>query len=275
MRGRLKIIIKLSLGWVVTLSACEKVVIVNLETAAPRLVVEANIKWVKGTSGNVQKIRLSKTIAYYDSQSAPVNNAEDVTIKNNEGRIFNFVAANNEGEYVCVDFVPRLGEKYELNIIYEGKIYAASEQLMDCPGISEVNQDNNGGFTKDQMEVIMFYKDSPVMENQYMITFNNPYKTIPIISVAEDKFYSGVQMSASIIEEQLKKGDKVNVHLEGISKPYYNYMRLMLQNAAGANPFQAVAANAKGNIYNKGLVSEYALGYFRLSESDVIEYIIK
>ncbi len=123
----------------VTLSACEKVVIVNLETAAPRLVVEANIKWVKGTSGNVQKIRLSKTIAYYDSQSAPVNNAEDVTIKNNEGRIFNFVAANNEGEYVCVDFVPRLGEKYELNIIYEGKMCCISGNMHIFSGCPTLN----------------------------------------------------------------------------------------------------------------------------------------
>ena len=46
-------------------SSCEDVIDVNLETAAPKLVVYASIQWKKGTLGNEQKIRLSTTACAY------------------------------------------------------------------------------------------------------------------------------------------------------------------------------------------------------------------
>lgn len=43
------------------LMSCEKVVNIDLDTAPERLVVDANINWVKGTSGNTQTIKLTRS----------------------------------------------------------------------------------------------------------------------------------------------------------------------------------------------------------------------
>ncbi|GGI27977.1 DUF4249 family protein [Pedobacter mendelii] len=255
--------------------SCEKSVVLELETASPKLVVEADINLLKGTSGNYQKIKLSLSTPYYANQRSPVENAQSVTVSNSKGLVFNFVPNKVPGEYVCQDFLAQLGEKYELNITYEGKKYSASEQLIECPNISKVIQNEDGGFGGGEMEVTMLYTDVQNVDNQYMTIFRSPYNQLPQLSVYEDKFYQGVQMSASITEKKLKKDDILEIRLEGISKSYFNYLRLSLQNAAGANPFQAIAANARGNIINRDIPGDNALGYFRLSETDSIDYIIR
>jgi hypothetical protein len=43
--------------------SCEDVVTVDLNTAPPKLVIEASINWYKGTPGNEQKIKLTTTTA--------------------------------------------------------------------------------------------------------------------------------------------------------------------------------------------------------------------
>ena len=45
-------------------SSCEDVVKVDLNTATPKLVIEANINWEKGTPGNIQRIKLSTTTSF-------------------------------------------------------------------------------------------------------------------------------------------------------------------------------------------------------------------
>ena len=52
---------------------CEDVVNVDLETAAPKLVIDANILWNKGTVGNEQTIKLSTTTGYYSSETPKVS----------------------------------------------------------------------------------------------------------------------------------------------------------------------------------------------------------
>ncbi|MBL7712163.1 MAG: hypothetical protein JNL13_06860, partial [Chitinophagaceae bacterium] len=49
----------------VLLLSCTKVVVVDLKTAEPKLVVDASIDWVKGTPGHEQQIKLSTTTGYY------------------------------------------------------------------------------------------------------------------------------------------------------------------------------------------------------------------
>ena len=45
----------------ILISSCEKVVDIDLNTMEPKLVIDAAIKWQKGTVGNIQTIKLSTT----------------------------------------------------------------------------------------------------------------------------------------------------------------------------------------------------------------------
>lgn len=49
-----------------TLSSCEEVIDVDLDTAETRLVVEAPILWQKNTSGRTQRIKLSTTTSFFN-----------------------------------------------------------------------------------------------------------------------------------------------------------------------------------------------------------------
>ena len=50
----------------ILLNSCEDVIQVDLNTAPPKLVIEAAINWLKGSAGNEQKIKLSTTTDYYN-----------------------------------------------------------------------------------------------------------------------------------------------------------------------------------------------------------------
>ena len=56
-------------------TSCEDVIELNLNTAEPKLVIEASINWLKGTSGNEQIIKLSLTAPYFNDTVPPANGA--------------------------------------------------------------------------------------------------------------------------------------------------------------------------------------------------------
>lgn len=137
----LKKILILTIG--VFLVACEDVIIVDLDTAAPRLVIDASIDWVKNSVGNEQKVILSTTTGYYSNEFPTVLGA-NITVVNSLGVIFNFTEETpNTGEYACSNFEPVIGETYTLTIALNGETYTATETLMATPVIEDTFEQNN------------------------------------------------------------------------------------------------------------------------------------
>ena len=64
----------------VLLASCEDVINVDLNTTAPRLVIDAAINWQKGTTGANQKIILSTTTDFYSNVIPKVSGAS-VSVK--------------------------------------------------------------------------------------------------------------------------------------------------------------------------------------------------
>src|SRR6478735_5925267 len=95
------------------LTGCEKAINVPLKTASPRLVIDASIDWVKNTTGNEQKIILSTTTGYYNSEFPTVSGAL-ITVTNASNTVFNFVETSGTGQYVCHNFLPVIGQTYNL-----------------------------------------------------------------------------------------------------------------------------------------------------------------
>ncbi len=50
---------------------------------------------------------------------------------------------------------------------------------------------------------------------------------------------------------------------------------LDIAGSSGGGPFQTPPATVRGNIKNETNFDNYPLGYFRISEADVINYTIK
>ncbi|WP_125721544.1 DUF4249 domain-containing protein [Flavobacterium ustbae] len=257
-------------------TGCEEVVDVDLDTAPPKLVIEAAINWEKGTSGKQQAIKLSTTTGYFESQVPVVSNAI-VFINNSKNQKFNFIEFNKTGRYICNNFNPELNEEYTLTVISKGNTYTASEILKSVAPITRIEQKNDGGFTGEDIEVKAYFTDPADEDNFYLFKYIYSNQVTSNYYVSEDKFYQGNEIFSSAVDEDLKAGDEVEVTHFGISKQYYNYMNILVS-IAGSNvggPFQSPPATVKGNIINTTDKNDYPLGYFSLSETSTKKYKIK
>lgn len=258
------------------LLSCTKVVEVDVETAEPKLVIDASIDWVKGTAGNEQKIKLSTTTGYYSTAFPTVSGAEIVVI-NSENTVFSFVENPGTGEYVCSDFHPVIGEAYTLKVVLNGETYTATETCIGAPDIeNDIVQNNSGGFGGDEVEITYSYQDDGNEENYYLHRIVSPVSVFPDYKAQDDERNQGNLMQEYFSDKDLKAGDKINIRLYGISRRYYDYFRkLLAASGAGAGPFQTTPGSVRGNIINQDDFENFAYGYFRVSEVDVRDYTIQ
>lgn len=255
--------------------SCEDVIDVNLNTEAPRLVIEASINWQKGTPGNFQSIKLSLTAPFFDDGVPPATGAE-IFITDSNNNIFVFNEIFNDGIYTNSDFTPEINETYQLTINYEGDTYIATETLKPVVTIDYVEQNDSGGFSGDETELKAFFNDPADEENYYFFEFISDMPAIPSLEVYNDEFTNGNQMFGFYTEEELVAGDEVTIRIHGTSERFYNFMFILLQQISeeGGGPFETQPATVRGNIVNQTNPDHYPFGYFRVSEVDEVLYII-
>jgi hypothetical protein len=259
------------------LTSCENPVDISLDTAQPKLVIDAVIKWQKGTSGNEQKIKLTTTTDFY-TNIIPVVSGATVYITNSTNTVFNFIETPNTGEYICTSFVPVVNENYTLTVINNGQTYKATDKLLATPNINNTSQVSVPGVGgTDLIQVKFFYQDNGLEDNFYLIGFKNSTKAFTEFGVIKDRFFQGNQMFGFYTDDKLKTGDQLDIYLQGISERYNNYMEKLLNIAAtdGGNPFATPPATLRGNIINQTNEENFPLGYFSLGEVDTDVYTVQ
>jgi hypothetical protein len=258
------------------LNSCEDVVQVDLKTTTPKLVVEAAIIWYKNSTGNAQRIKLTTTTDFYNNVIPAVSDAT-VFIKNSTDTIFNFEEVDETGEYICTNFKPEINETYTLTIINNGETYTATEILKSVAPITKIEQNNEGGFTGNDIEIKTYYDDPSDETNYYLYKYSYTDEEKQNYYVDEDSFFQGNQFFSISQNDEIKIGDEIIVTHFGVSKSYYNYMNVLLSIAGsgGGSPFQSPLATVRGNIINTINPKNYALGYFSLCETDIRRYVIK
>lgn len=258
------------------LNSCEEVVDVDLDTAAPKLVIEAAINWEKGSSGSEQIIKLTTTAGYFEDKIPTVSNAT-VYITNSSNLQFNFVEVPDTGRYVCSNFVPVMDEQYTLTVISNGNTYKATETLKSVAPITRIEQNNEGGFLGKDIEIRAFYDDPADIDNYYLYKYEYSNNIKANYYASEDKFYQGNEFYSSSDDDELKTGDVVKLTHYGISKQYYNYINILVSIAGsgGGGPFQSPPATVRGNVINTTDSANYPLGYFSLSEIETRSWTVE
>ena len=154
----------------ILLNSCEDVIKVNLNTAPPKLVIEAAINWQKGTLGNDQTIKLTTTTDYY-SNTIPTVSGATVFITNSSNTIFNFVEKPKTGQYICGNFIPVKNQTYVLTVISNGQTYTATETLKSVAPITKIVQNDQGGLTGNNIEIKAFFNDPASEDNFYLFKY--------------------------------------------------------------------------------------------------------
>ncbi|MFC4722165.1 DUF4249 family protein [Geojedonia litorea] len=256
-------------------TSCEDVIDLNLNNTEPKLVIDASINWLKGTNGMEQGIKLSLTAPYFDSNVEPASGAI-VYVTDSSNNQFNFLEDENTGVYKTSDFRPVLNEVYTLFISYNNQNYMAVETLKSVAPIEFVEQKNDGGFSGQEIELKAFYTDPEDEENYYLFEFLNQQNR-PTLEVYKDEFTNGNQIFGFYAEEDLSTGDQILIKNYGISKRYYEFMFILLQQNSdeGGGPFETQPATVRGNCINITNSENFPLGYFRLSETSEYHYTIQ
>lgn len=257
------------------LHSCEEVINVDLDTAKPKLVIDAGINWYKGTTGAEQKIKLSTTTGFY-STTIPTVSGATVFITNSTNTAFDFIENPGTGEYICMNFIPQLNETYMLTVISNGQTYTATETMKSLAPIDHLFQKDDGGITGEDIEIRTFFNDPVAEDNFYMYKYKYSNQAKIDYYVDEDKFFNGNAFFSVSNNDDLDPNDTIEITHFGISRGYYNYMNVLLSVAGGnGGPFQSPPATVRGNLINQTNFDNYALGYFRLCEADTRNYTIQ
>ncbi len=254
------------------LSSCEEVIDLELNNAEPKLVIEASINYFPQPDvTSFPNVKLSLTAPYFNNEIPPVTNAI-VTITDESGTIFPIPHSEN-GFYVG-NFEVQPNTIYTLEIIYEGEIYTATNQLVSTVPIDFVEQKDDGGFLGEDIELKAFFTDPAGERNFYFFegisSKGNTYDAL------NDEFFDGNLIFGFFLNEDIEPGDTVQFYLHGINEQNYNYIfTLLLQTESPGGPFETQPATVRGNIVNQTNPDNFPLGYFRVSEVYRFSYTVQ
>ena len=237
---------------ILLIMSCEDVIEVDLPTAKPRLVIDASINMLSDSPNTQQIIKLSLTGPYFDSNVPAVNTAI-VEISDTNNNIYVFTQNGDETGLYYNNFTPEFGEEYTLRIEYNGDVYTATEIMYPVVPVDYVEQINDGGFSGDDVEIKAFYTDPIDQENYYFFEFLDGFSSAPYLDVYDDEFTNGNQIFAFFSDSGLESGEELIIKNYGVSKRFYEYMFVLLQQGSddSGGPFETQPATVRGNCINE------------------------
>lgn len=251
----------------VLFSACEEVIILDLQTTEPRIVIEADLN---GATGELE-VKCSRTVDFYaDSVFNPVNDAV-VTLENGKGGALT-IEEDEPGIYRLSGYSVIPGENYKINVTVDDIDYTA-EAIAPVPAeIMEIAVepfDIQGPPEEIQFYAIMAgWMDTPELESSYCIriVINNNYPGSRILMNDDDQ--DGEMLLMTTMTNDIAPGDTVTVQLNAINKAVYEYFEQV--DDMSSNGFSAAAPyNPKGNFSND------ALGYFGVCYTNKKEAVVQ
>ncbi|MEE1963400.1 DUF4249 family protein [Allomuricauda taeanensis] len=259
---------------VIAFASCVDVVDVEVQNGPTRLVVEASLDWEKGTAGNQQTIRLSESTPFFNTGTIiEVTGASVVVTNDTSGDVFVFADQGN-GEYLSTTFEPVLAQSYTLRIEHNGDVYTATETMTPVTDITDIFQNREEGFNDEELEVHIVFTDPEEEGNNYLFRFQREGDLLPGLEVGEDRFLNGNEIDwwYEIEEDEdehidpFQPGDILHIEMYGISRPYYDYIKILVEQLGGTGLFESTPVTVRGNCINETHPENYAYGYFRLTQ---------
>ena len=252
----LKII--LSILTVFLLSGCQKVINVDLNVAAPLIVIEGLITDTPGP----YTVTLSKSGSYFNQPVLPPVSGAQIIITDNVGTI-DTLKEIKPGFYLTVKTKGIPGRTYTINVLSESAEYTGTSTMFSHVPIDSLHllkSQQRFGFgnpNESRFELHCFFKD-PGEKNFYRIkVITNDSINNENIRLYDDQYTNGEVTDLRVTRP--KAGDKCTIELFSLDKVTYGYYRT-LEDLIRTNPFfGSTPANPNTNLNNG------ALGYFGAS----------
>jgi hypothetical protein len=250
------ILIILSVLNILAISGCQKVINVDLNEAAPRIVIEGLITDRHGS----YMLTISKSGSYFNQPTLQTVTGALAVISDNFNNI-DTLKESGPGIYYTQKLRGLPGRTYSLKVVAEDAVYEGSSTMMSHVSIDSLkvvkSLDQGFGFgdQKDmRYEVHCFFKDPPE-KNYYRIrVFKNDSINTENYRLYDDQYTNGEFTELRVAHVSV--GNTYRIELLSLDKSTYGYFRT-LEDLIFTNPFfGSTPANPNTNLTNG------ALGYF-------------
>ena len=246
------------------LASCQKVINIDLNTASPQLVVEANVSDNPGP----YFVKLSKTVSLSDITEIPPVTGANVEISDSLGNSETLVEVK-DGIYQASTLQGIPGHKYTLTITADGQTYESVSKMpypagslsLELKKVIEYEHSIGGNPGNPSLHYMVNFEinDPGEYNNYYRFVVYHRNRVISSRRVFDDQFHNG-----KIIADDFLLRDTVNfypfdtirIELQNIDKGTYNFFRTLREGAGGLSFLSASPSNPISNISNNGL------GYF-------------
>lgn len=279
--------IKLLLCFVVALSACERIVDLEIPSDNPKIVVEGQIT----SQSEPWEVRLTMSQPYFDQSDLNYVSSAEVRITGTDGADVQLIHTDS-GYYkseLLQQCIP--GETYTLYVKYDGENYSASEQAplaFPIDTIASYYLPDNNGFIEKGYYVFIQGKEREAEGDFYLF---NAYRNDTLMddfgsNLDNDEFGSVSFLNENFdinnIVSELSKGktprpfpftvepgDTVRIEQCAITENHFYYIfDIEAQLGRSGTPFDPPPANPNNNISNGGL------GYFSVVHKEEAKIIV-
>lgn len=241
---------------VMLFASCEKVITLDLETAEPILVIEGYVS----DQDEIQTVKISKTYPFTESNKFNAVSGAQVVLTSGSSSVT--FSEGMPGVYESIKFAGAPGEKYTLEVVFEGKTYTASSVMPQKVPIDLLSYKKLSFFGGEQTFPVINYQDPAGMQNQYR-TLLSVNKKLEFNSADEDRFNDGNKVESILFYsvDDLEPGDEMEIEFQSIDRNVFKYFFALSQISGNGGPPTA-PANPASN-FNNG-----ALGVFSAYSTD-------
>lgn len=268
--------------FVFVLCSCEKIIDVNVPSVEPKLVIDATFEvfFNENPVTADTEVKLTLTSDFFDENIRGVTDAT-VSLKDlSDNSVINYINTDDDGNYLPdTTFIPQDGIVYELIINYNNETYTSRATKTKSTPITNIEQTSRPFFVGEVLELKVSFFDIPneneMDGNFYLFDFSDDR-----FSLVEDRlFEDGKELTISEFydDEDQELPRTIDIKLSGINKKYFNYFNILTNQAGagGGGPFETIPATLLGNITNSSNDANYPLGYFHISETDLISVTLE
>jgi hypothetical protein len=236
----------------ITLSSCTKVINVDLNSVAPRIVIEGNIDNLPGAD----TVLISTTVNFSAGNTFPAVSGASVTITDDQGsrEVLKEVLP---GKYITATTNGTPGRKYTLTVSTDNKSYTAESTMPQPVNLdSLVIQESSGFGGGSSLQILPVFTDPLGLGNYYLFKEYRNNKKVENTYIQSDNLSDGLANTRALRtsgDDKIVRGDSVRVEMHCIDEATYKYFYSLNQNTNGQT---AAPANPVTNWSNG------ALGYF-------------
>jgi hypothetical protein len=246
-----------------TLTACEKEIVLKYDESSSRLVIEGEV-----TPGNgPHQVRISRSVNFTEPNSFPAVENATVTITDDQGEDETLVHEGG-GVYRSTGLLTGVvGHTYTLSVSVDGNtITGASTMPMAVP-LDTLSIDSISGFGNVNLIVVPIYTDPVGIVNYYRIRVRVNGEKWPVIFARDDLLSDGQVNGQPLFynEVPLEPQDVVSVDLLSIDRTIFNYWYTLesFSSSGGVAPADPTS-NLSGNV----------LGYFSAHAVSTVTVVV-